>query len=208
MIIGFYNYKDKYDFSKVSGVIHVGAHEGQEHDLYLQSFGDEIVSHWFEPNPRIFENLKAKLGDKNKTFLYECALGSEEKLDRMWEELVTNGESSSLMKPKKISEIYTNLNFVEGPEVKVKTLDSFSIKDSNVLVLDVQGFELEVLKGAEETLKNVEHVFSEVNLEEHYEGCPSLKDLNEFLIPRGFWLRENWWTDGSWGDCYWNRIYK
>lgn len=205
MIIGFYNYKEKYDFSKVTGVIHVGAHEGQEWDLYHKEFGSEIFTHWFEPDPRIFARLVHNLIEKEKTSLYKYALGSTEGVQKMWEEVDNDGESSSLLKPKKISEIYPTLSFKKGEDVHVRTLDSFRIKDSNVLVLDVQGFELEVLKGSTETLHSIDHIFSEVNSDELYEGCPTLEDLNNFLIPLGFSMRENWWTDGSWGDCYWSR---
>ena len=38
MIVGFEQYKNNYEFN-VTGVIHVGAHLGQEYDEYIQTFG-------------------------------------------------------------------------------------------------------------------------------------------------------------------------
>ncbi len=205
MIIGLENYFQNYDFSKTTGVIHGGAHEGLEFDTYKRIFGADIETHWFEPDVRVFENLCARLQGQEKTYFYNFALGAKEETLTLWEEEATNGESSSLFHPKKIVEIYPTLKFKKGPDVPVKTLDSFNIINSNVLVLDVQGYELEVLKGAQETMKRIDHVFLEVSMEELYEGCPTIHDLNGFLGDYGFRMRENWWTDGSWGDCYWSK---
>ena len=38
MIVGFNKYKHKYQFN-VTGVIHVGAHVGQEYNEYIETFG-------------------------------------------------------------------------------------------------------------------------------------------------------------------------
>lgn len=205
MIIGLDFYYNKYDFSKSTGVIHGGAHEGLEFDTYKQIFGENIETHWFEPDPKIFGNLCERLKGREKTFFYNCALGATEDILTLWEEEATNGESSSLFHPKKILDVYPTLKFKKGPEVPVKTLDSFNIQNCNILVLDVQGYELEVLKGARETMNRIDHVFLEVSSEELYEGCPTIHDLNDFLCPYGFQMRENYWTDGSWGDCYWSK---
>jgi hypothetical protein len=94
---------------------------------------------------------------------------------------------------------------IQTSDVQVRTLDSFDIKNSNMLVIDAQGYELEVLKGASKTLESVHHVFCEVNLIEMYEGCPTMKDISNFLSQYGFSLRENWWTPNNWGDAYWSR---
>lgn len=205
MIVGFDQYKHKYDFSGTNGVIHVGAHHGQEYDFYLETFGPEIATHWFEPIPSNFIGLEENLGKKPKCFLYKCALGPKDDELRFWIESDNSGESSSLLKPKAHLEIYPHIKFQEGEVVPVKPLDSFKISDSSVLVLDVQGFELEVLKGSESTLPLIKHVFCEVNSVEMYEGCPTMADLNIFLCSRGFWLRENYWTSGNWGDAYWSK---
>jgi FkbM family methyltransferase len=206
MIVGFEDYKHNYDFSKVSGIIHVGAHEGQELDSYLESFGKDIYTHWFEPDPNVFEVLYRKVFDRPRTHIYNFALGSNAGTSKMWIDIKGNGESSSLMEPKKILEIYPHLEFIEGTTIHIKTLDEFEIKNSNVLVIDAQGFELEVLKGAQKTLTLIDHIFSEVNQEEMYEGCPTFDDIHTHLTNLGFSLKENYWTTGRWGDCYWSRL--
>ena len=105
MIVGFSQYSHKYDFSQCSGVIHAGAHHGQEYQFYLETFGENISTHWFEPDPKNFLHLSKNLGERENCFTYNCALGSEEGELQFWVESDNNGESSSLLKPKARLEI-------------------------------------------------------------------------------------------------------
>jgi FkbM family methyltransferase len=205
MIVGFESYRDSYDFSDVRGVIHVGAHHGQEYGDYLETFGQDIKTHWFEPLHEAYVVLEANLLNKPGTVLYNCALGPEETKMKIWEDSGNGGQSSSLMRPKDHLTQWDHITFAQTSEVDVKILDSFAIRDANVLVIDAQGYELEVLKGAKETLDTIDHVFCEINSKEMYEGCPSLFDLDCFLGEHGFVLREDWWTSDNWGDAYWSR---
>jgi FkbM family methyltransferase len=205
MIVGYEDYKHNYDFSDVRGVIHVGAHHGQEHEAYLAEFGEDLQTHWFEPGIETFSVLKENLGGSSRTELYNFALGSESGELPLWTETANKGQSSSLARPVKHLELFPHIEFSVGDAVSVRTLDSFDITNSNMMVLDVQGYELEVLKGAVETLSKVDHIFCEVNDIAMYEGCPNLQSLCEFLHPLGFELKEIWWTDGNWGDGYWRR---
>jgi FkbM family methyltransferase len=205
MIIGFYQYCEKYDFSNVRGIVHVGAHYGGEYQEYVDFFGSNTTIHWFEPQKDVFDVLMSNLETKPNNYFYNYGLGSINEVKQIWTEKENKGESASFSKPKKHLEQYPNINFFESDYFEIKKLDEFNIQDSNVLVLDVQGFEMEVLKGSTETLKNIDHIFCEINSIEMYEGCPTLSELCEFLYQHGFTLREDYWTDGSWGDGYWSR---
>ena len=205
MIVGYEDYKMNYDFSDVRGVIHVGAHHGQEHEAYLTEYGRNITTHWFEPSADAFAVLKTNLSHDKEAELYNFALGAASGSLPLWTETANGGQSSSLAKPVEITELWPHLEFVEGDVVEVRTLDSFGITNANMMVLDVQGYELEVLKGAVETLSRVDHVFCEVNNIVMYEGCPNLQSLCDFLSPLGFELKEIWWVSDSWGDGYWKK---
>ena len=52
--------------------------------------------------------------------------------------------------------------------------------------LDVQGAEKLVLEGAEETLKNVDIIFSEINFSELYKGNVPFSELCRYLLEKGF----------------------
>jgi hypothetical protein len=50
----------------------------------------------------------------------------------------------------------------------------------------VQGYELEVLKGARKTLPQIQRLVCEVNLDEVYEGCALVDEVDAFLDEHGF----------------------
>ena len=116
-----------------------------------------------------------------------------------------DGQSSSLMKPTGHIELFPHITFQEKKHVHVRTLDSFNISNSNMLVLDTQGYELKCLMGSKNTLNNIKYVFSEFNTIEMYQGCPTFDELNQFMINHGFELKEQYYTDGSWGDAFWSK---
>lgn len=71
-----------------------------------------------------------------------------------------------------------------------RTLDSILAEDNrpwpDLIKLDVQGYELEVLKGAESALTHTEAVLMEVSIIELYQGNPILSDVIAFMAARGF----------------------
>ena len=205
MIIGFEDYKHKYDFTDVTGVIHVGAHHGQEIDAYMETFGN-IITHWFEPLPDAFQILHRNvLGKYPNTNIYQFALGDKFESISMYVDSGNDGQSSSLLKPIEHTNLFPHITFENKAMVHVRPLDSFHINNSNLLVLDVQGYELKCLYGSIETLKSIKYVFSEYNTNEMYEGCPTLDELNMFLSQHGFSMRENYITSDSWGDAFWSK---
>ena len=205
MIVGFENYRDKYNFDDVTGVIHVGAHSGQEYEDYILNFG-HIKTHWFEPSSKSFSKLKSRISGAGGVKLYNFALGKEFGKIQMWEDEGNDGKSSSLLEPKEHLNEWEHIKFKRGEFVEVRTLDSFLITDSNVLVLDVQGYELEVLKGAKKTIESrINHIFLEINQKEMYSNCPTVSEISNFLEELRFEQKEIWWTENSWGDGYWRR---
>ena len=97
----------------------------------------------------------------------------------------THGDQSSFLK---------SLDFDgDGVEVDVKTCDDiFSCEtkrgeSSRLLVkMDVQGFEIEVLKGAERALQNTDILLVEVSIQRIYDGNPLAHEVIAYLGERGF----------------------
>jgi hypothetical protein len=71
--------------------------------------------------------------------------------------------------------------------------------------MDVQGYELEVLKGAKKTLENVDYVYCEVNRDEVYEGNAYVEELDEFLSQYNMERVETSWEGQIWGDALYIR---
>ena len=174
------------------GVIHVGGFDGNEENWY-RSWGTKSI--WFEPLPDKFAELKAK-GLK----AYPYALGSSEGKAKF--NLSKSLQCCSLLEPTGHLKQYPQFPFEGNIEVDVKTLDSFALKEYDMLVLDVQGYEMEVLEGAKETLKNIRIIFCEVAIIELYKNAPLFSDIYKRLSD--FEFIDIDWVDGvqkGWGDA-------
>lgn len=112
------------------------------------------------------------------------------------------------MKPKKHLEQYPEIIFDSYEMVEMVRLDDIleNKEKYNFLTIDVQGYELEVLKGSRETLKNVDYILTEVNRDDLYENCAKVKELDTFLQQFAFQRVETNWEGGTWGDAFYLKI--
>ena len=111
----------------INGVIHIGAHYGDEVFEYVKQGIQNITL--FEPLSKNFDILEQNLQNINANVnAYQVALGREEGIAKMY--ISSNdAQSSSLLKPKEHLNQYTYITFEESEEeVEVKTLDSFNIE--------------------------------------------------------------------------------
>ena len=73
---------------------------------------------------------------------------------------------------------------------KMETLDSVlnqaGFRRPELIKIDVQGYELEVLKGGKEALAAAEAIVMEVSLIELYQGNPLMPEVITFMLERGF----------------------
>jgi hypothetical protein len=74
------------------------------------------------------------------------------------------------------------VKFPSQESVEVHLLDDYDCHNYNFINMDVQGYELEVLKGGAETLNHVDYVYCEVNRDEVYETMLILKSWMSILL--------------------------
>jgi FkbM family methyltransferase len=200
MLINFTTLKHKYNMN-VKGIIHIGAHYGEEIQEYVNNGIQNITV--FEPLSKNFNILAERLQDVNADIQgYQTALGSKKGNATMY--LSSNeAQSSSILKPKDHLEHHPDVSFEGTEEVEVDLLDNFELREANFMNVDVQGYELEVFKGAAKTLKNIDYIYCEVNRGEMYEGNPMVEDLDEYLGTYGFERVETHWPTEwyKWGDA-------
>ncbi len=142
----------------------------------------------FEPLPDNFRMLQQLEGDINLT-AFNVAVGAEEGEGTFYRNDFT-ASSSALPIENRHVEAFPQTARAEEISVKFWKLDAhleeLKLQEKVLLVLDVQGFEFEVLKGADKLLDSVDMVLCEVSFAGLYENQCTFEDLYGFLAPKGF----------------------
>jgi hypothetical protein len=104
------------------------------------------------------------------------------------------------------AKLHPDVVYVDEQEMTTITLDELVFKQFpeaqfNLLVLDVQGAELLVLKGAIEMLKSIHAIYTEVSEEPLYEHGCTWHEIDSFLRPFGFWMKNMSLSKNGWGDA-------
>jgi len=185
----------------VRGIVHIGAHYGEEIQEYVDNGIQNITV--FEPLSKNFNILSQRMQNVNADIQgHQVALGSKKGNATMF--LSSNeAQSSSILKPKQHLELHPDVSFNGTEQVEVSLLDDYDIGESNFINIDVQGYELEVFKGGKKTLEKVDYIYCEVNRGEVYEGNAMVEELDEFLSSYGFERVETKWPETyyTWGDA-------
>lgn len=201
MLLDFKELIIKYNLN-IQGVIHVGGHTGEEIPVYQKHNIDNVV--FFEPDPRNVSILDNKI--KNTNYIIKpVGLGNENSKKKMY--ISSNDHASnSVLKPKLHLQQYPHITFNDEIEIFIYKLDDYSFYDKyNFMNIDVQGYELEVLKGSKNTLKYIDGIICEVNRDEVYENCPHIDDIDNFLKDFNFERVETSWDGNIWGDAFYKK---
>lgn len=195
----------KYKFGvNPKGILHVGAHLGEELGMYLNA-GWLCPIIWVEGQANLAARLTSCLPSNHKVinaFVWD--------LDgiNLNFKVTNNSQSSSLLNLGTHKHNYPDIFVNKVEVVQTKRLDSLIESSDNIdlLVLDIQGAELKALIGLGDHLKRVNYVYSEVNKWGVYEDCALVKELDQYLGHFGFKRVATSWVRGAgWGDALWIR---
>lgn len=194
---------EKYNNSP-KGIIQAGSHHAEEYKIYLKYLDHNILL--FEPQPEAF---LTSVEVARKATVANLALGSFNGLVDLFIPSSHNA-SASVLVPRLHLLQYPQYVFDSSIRVHQVRLDDFMEECHlhsryDTLILDVQGYELEVIKGAVKTMADINFVFTEVNREELYFGCVLFDDLEQFMYALGFQLLEIEWFGGTWGNAIYGR---
>ncbi len=174
---------------RCSGVIHVGANTGQERDLY-EKLGLQVI--WVEPISEIFSALKARLVGFPKQRALQCLVTDRNNFEYKFHIANNNGESSSILDLNLHRDIWPCVSYERTIIIRSKTLASLleqeriDVSKYDALIMDTQGSELLVLKGAATILQNFTFIKTEVPDFESYTGCCQMADIASFLSLYGY----------------------
>lgn len=190
------------------GVIHIGAHDGEERDWYVKNGFSPVI--WFEPNKELFPRLQENL--EGYEFNYAFNFGVHCDLQKATLHISNNdGQSSSILPLGTHAQRHPDVKYIKDVEIPMIRMDeffdteSFDIADFNFLNIDVQGVELEVIKSFSNLISNMDYIYTEVNLEEVYKGCALLDEIDAYLRRYGFVRVEMKITKAYWGDALYKR---
>lgn len=170
-------------------VVDGGAHLGQSVAAFQEHFRDPEI-HSFEPVPEHVDELRSRYGSDGSVQVYPMALGCEvADVEFVVNHKTATSSVRSIERPYRLAE-FTEDEAAYTPRETITVgqtrLDAALSSGVDVLKLDLQGFELEALRGCGTLLDDCSAVIAEVAFVRYYRGQPLFHDVDRFLRERGF----------------------
>jgi FkbM family methyltransferase len=179
---------------KINCVIDVGANRGQfARNVRRSGYNGRLLS--FEPNREDFVQLSNLTKNDKLWRVFNIALGNEN-AERQFHVTKTT-LFNSFLDPISMNPSFTvsGMDVVRTDTVQVKRLDSImaelleAISEPRVfLKLDTQGFDLEVVRGAEKCMDAIVGLQSELSVTPIYEHIPHYLEALDYYESLGFSL--------------------
>ena len=203
MLIDYKQIIKKYNL-EIKNILHIGAHEAEEYELYFNNGAKKVI--WIEANPMLAENLKFKL-DQTKNIVFQSVISDTDNQEVEFM-LSNNGQSSSILELGIHKNLFPDINYINKIKLKTKTLKTLfeqtkiDFKIIDFINLDIQGAELLALKGAGKKLEHVKAIYTEINTAHVYKNCALMSEIDDYLFNFGFKRVETvMWQDHPWGDA-------
>ena len=161
--------------NKTRVAIDIGGHLGFASNYYSKHF--EKV-HTFEP--LFYKHTKINLDHLDNVEVYSHGLGKEEKIERIWIAQHNIGGSSMVSHPLRERKW---MHKAQHKDVKVLPLDSFNFTNVDFIKIDVESYEYEVLKGAENTIKMNKPIIA-IEILKTYQ--PNYKKIVKYIHKLGY----------------------
>ena len=170
-------------------IVEGGAHIGVD-TLEMAKIWPKAKIFAFEPVPSLFMQLEEKTRAVENIHCYPLALAEFSGSTTMYISSGTSDGSSSLMEPNEHLTEHPDVTFLEKLQVQTTTLDEWADKQGidhvDFLWLDLQGYELAVLKASPQILNSVRAIHMEVSLKETYKGVPLYPECRKWMEDKGF----------------------
>ena len=195
-------------------------------DLIDVGAAGQIIPHWkrvekylnyygFEPDNRSREELLAQKNNCNRYQLDEKIVSDKSEMKEI--HLCKAPMTSSVYLPNRaFVDLFAQadrFDVLSKEKLNATTIDQLELNKTDFIKLDIQGGELNALKGAEKTLKNCLGLEIEVEFLPIYKNQPLYADVTNFLKEHHFefidflricrWERNNIYTNmgqAAWGD--------
>lgn len=190
----------------ITGILHVGAHLAEEAKIYHELGVKKVW--WVEGNEDNISRIVTEVEQYGEPNVILALVADEDGKEVTFNITNYDSMSSSILEFGTHPTFSPDTVFVEHRKQKTWTLDTLvranGIWGVNFLNMDLQGAELMALKGAENLIKELDYIYTEVNCKEVYVGCAQVEQLDALLT--GFDRVETGWVaDQGWGDALYVR---
>jgi FkbM family methyltransferase len=173
--------------TNASVIVDGGASVGNMTSMFLEQYPTATI-HAIEPIPESIEYLQSRFGTNPRVSIHPCAIGADNR-EIEFHVLKHQGASSILKSSVHSHHYHPDKSKVRQTiQVAMKRLDVLLDVEIDVLKLDLQGYELEALKGCGNLLNRIKAITAEIEFISLYEGQPLFGDVDAFLRESGFRL--------------------
>lgn len=177
----------KKDGFKPKVIYDVGANIGTW-TLLAKSFFPDAAVHAFEPLPEHLIKLSATTEKLAQIAIHPFCLGNENKNTVI--NVSSFSDSSSILEATPLEFEQYGIKKTGEETVEVKRVEDLVeqhvLPVPDLIKLDVQGFELEVLKGAGKYINEVSYLIVEVSFKKYYHDQPLFLDIANYLSDFNF----------------------
>jgi FkbM family methyltransferase len=156
-------------------ILDIGCYDGTD-GLEIQELLDGEL-HAFDPYS--YDLFKGH-GKPNVSF-YPCAIGNEDSYVYFYPS--PHAQSGSMRPPKEHIDIWPDITFDDRIKVRCFKLDTFwpKSKEIDFIWCDVNGAEVDFIRGAQETLKRTKFMYIEYSNKELYYGQQTMHEILALL---------------------------
>ena len=177
-------------------IFEVGARYGDE-SIQLSNIYKNANIYSFECNPNTIHICKDRLNSYPNIMFQPLGLGDEEKKLPFFSYIKSNDGASSLLKRIDFQHTQKQTGIINITTIS-KFVEEKNINTIDLLCMDVQGYELFVLKGAKDFLKSIRYIIMEEpkpvinlkylpkNMHSKYIGAPSSQEISCYLKENKF----------------------
>lgn len=175
---------------EIDVVIDVGANEGQFASMLRRNgFRGQIYS--FEPVSETYRRLAERAKGDKCWHLFQFALGDVKEQKAI--NLSVSSDLNSLLHASDIGkDWFPKIESTSQEVIQIDTLDSFLEREKIpasariFLKMDTQGYDMNVFAGAQNSLRRISAILSELSFIPLYESCPSFIDSFSIFESHGF----------------------
>lgn len=167
------------DIIKPNIILDIGANIGEWNTIIKQIFPDSrIIS--FEANRECEHHLKSK------NLEYKICLLGDEKKEVVFFSTKMDKTSTGCSIYRENTDFFNDSNLVEHKLQMEKLDDILELDEIDLIKIDVQGAELDVLRGAKNIMNKTKFIILEVSMIEYNKNSPLFADVIEFMNKSNF----------------------